>query len=163
MIDLNQTNQFRVSMLASGSSGNCTYIETPERKILVDCGLSGKKIQQLMAGIGRDLADVDSILVTHEHRDHVHGLGVLARKYDIDIYANEATWRAMPDAVGKIKVEQKHIFEMGEVMTLGDVDIQSFGVSHDAAAPQFYSFHYENKQFAMLTDTGYVIMLANDH
>ncbi len=156
MIELDQTNQFRVSMLASGSSGNCTYIETPERKILVDCGLSGKKIQQLMAGIGRDLADVDSILVTHEHRDHVHGLGVLARKYDIDIYANEATWRAMPDAVGKIKVEQKHIFEMGEVMTLGDVDIQSFGVSHDAAAPQFYSFHYENKQFAMLTDTGYV-------
>ncbi|AZP05692.1 MBL fold metallo-hydrolase [Jeotgalibaca ciconiae] len=149
-------NEFRVSMLASGSSGNCTYIETPKRKILVDCGLSGKKIQQLMHGINRDISEVDTILVTHEHRDHVHGLGVLARKYGVDIYANEATWKAMPDSVGKIKMEQKHIFEMGEVLTLGDIDIQSFGVSHDAAAPQFYSFHYEKRQFAMLTDTGYV-------
>lgn len=143
-------------MLASGSSGNCTYIETPKRKILVDCGLSGKKIAELMKNINRDISDVDSILITHEHRDHVHGLGVLARKYGMDLFANEETWNAMPESIGKIKIEQKNIFEMGQVMTLGDIDVVSFGVSHDAAAPQFYSFQYEGKQFVMLTDTGYV-------
>lgn len=154
--ELNKQGDFRVSMLASGSSGNCTYIETPKKKILVDCGLSGKKIQSLMHEIDRDLSEVDAILVTHEHRDHIHGLGVLARRYGVDLYANEATWKALPTTVGQIKNEQKHIFEMGEVLTLGDMDIQSFGVSHDAVAPQFYSFHYDNKQFVMLTDTGYV-------
>lgn len=154
--ELNEQGGFRVSMLASGSSGNCTYIETPKKKILVDCGLSGKKIQSLMHEIDRDLSEVDAILVTHEHRDHIHGLGVLARRYGVDLYANESTWKALPTTVGQIKNEQKHIFEMGEVLTLGDMDIQSFGVSHDAVAPQFYSFHYHNKQFVMLTDTGYV-------
>lgn len=153
---LDTKNEFRVSMLASGSSGNCTFIETPKQKILVDCGLSGKKIQESMNKIGRDLAEVDTILVTHEHRDHVHGLGVLARKYGMNLYANEATWKAMPTSVGKIKTEQKHVFEMGELKTFGDIDVQSYGVSHDAAAPQFYSFHFEGKQFVMLTDTGYV-------
>lgn len=145
-----------VSYLASGSSGNCTYIETPKRKILVDSGLSGKKIAELMSKINRNIADVDSIFVTHEHRDHVHGLGVLARKYHMDVYANEATWKAMDHIIGNVKTEQKYIFEMGQVLTLGDVDIRSYGVSHDAAEPQFYSFHYEGKQMAMLTDTGYV-------
>ena len=78
VIETIEKEGMHVSYLASGSSGNCTYIETPKRKILVDCGLSGKKIAGLMEKIGRNLADVDSILVTHEHRDHVHGLGVLA-------------------------------------------------------------------------------------
>ena len=85
VIETIEKEGMHVSYLASGSSGNCTYIETPKRKILVDCGLSGKKIAGLMEKIGRNLADVDSILVTHEHRDHVHGLGGLARKYHMDL------------------------------------------------------------------------------
>lgn len=155
-ITMKQTNGMSVSMLASGSSGNCTYIETPKRRILIDCGLSGKKIKGLMEAVGRDIAEVDTILVTHEHSDHISGLGVLARKYGMDIYANEATWKAIGEGCGVIKTEQKHIFEMGQILTLGDMDVLSYGVSHDAAQPQFYSFHYEGKQFAMLTDTGYV-------
>lgn len=155
-MELQNTNGFLVSMLASGSSGNCTYIETPKRKMIVDCGLTGKKVADLMKSINRDIAEVDTILVTHEHRDHVHGLGVLARKYGMDIYANEETWKALPDSVGAIKTEQKHIFEMGQRLTFDDIDVISYGVSHDAAAPQFYSFQYEGKQFVMLTDTGYV-------
>ena len=65
---------------------------TPEKKILVDAGLSGKKITSLLAEIDRDPSDLDAILVTHEHKDHIHGVGVLARKYGMDIYANEQTW-----------------------------------------------------------------------
>lgn len=151
-----QTEGLKISILASGSSGNVTYIESDKKKLLVDCGLSGKKATALLSQIGRTPEDLDGILVTHEHRDHVHGVGVLARKYNLDIYANEKTWSAMSPIIGNIKMEQKHLFEMGRTMTIGDIDIQSFGVSHDAIAPQFYSFHKDNKSFVMLTDTGYV-------
>lgn len=145
-----------VSILASSSSGNVTYIETPHKKVLVDAGLSGKKIAALMASIHRDLNDVDAVFVTHEHSDHIQGVGVLARRYHMDVYANEGTWQAMAPKIGKVAVEQQHIFEMGSTISLGDLDIESFGVSHDAAEPQFYQFHHQDKAFAILTDTGYV-------
>ncbi|MGX7013110.1 MBL fold metallo-hydrolase [Vagococcus silagei] len=148
-------NQFNISVLASGSSGNCLYVETGTQRILVDAGLSGKKITGLLAQIDRKPEDLDAILVTHEHRDHIHGVGVLARKYNLDVYANEDTWKAMDPMIGKIDVVQKHIFNMGSTLTLGDVDIESFGVSHDAVAPQFYQFHKDKKSFVLLTDTGY--------
>lgn len=147
---------FRYSILASGSSGNSFYLETKKKKILVDAGLSGKKIISLLAEIGRKPEDIDAIFVTHEHSDHIHGIGVLARKYGMDIYANEPTWQAMENKVGKIALEQKHIFELGVTKTFGDLDIESFGVSHDAACPQFYRFMKDDKSFVMLTDTGYV-------
>ena len=150
-------SSFLVSLLASGSSGNATYIETPQRKILVDCGLTGKAIAVQMEKIGRSVADIDTILVTHEHVDHIKGIGVLARKYGMDIYANEKTWKAMENKnIGVIKQEQKHLFEPGITKTFGDIDIVSFSVSHDAASPQFYAFQKDQKQFVMLTDTGYV-------
>lgn len=150
---------FQISVLASGSSGNSLFIETEKKKILVDAGLSGKKITSLLNEVGRQPEDLDAILVTHEHRDHIHGVGVLARKYKLDVYANEKTWEAMSPLIGTIDVEQKHIFEMGKVLTFGDLDIESFGVSHDAAAPQFYRFYKDGKSFVMLTDTGY----CSDH
>lgn len=150
---------FQISILASGSTGNSLYIETDKKKILIDAGLSGKKITSLMAQVGKNPADLDAILVTHEHRDHVHGVGVLARKHQLDIYANQKTWQAMDPIIGDIKTEHKHIFEMGKTLTFGDMDIESFGVSHDAAEPQFYRFYRNNKSFVMLTDTGY----CNDH
>ncbi|ALV22376.1 MAG: MBL fold metallo-hydrolase [Carnobacterium sp.] len=151
-----QNQGLKVSILASGSSGNVTYIESEKKKLLVDGGLSGKKITELLKKIDRDVADLDGILVTHEHRDHVHGVGVLARKYKLDVYANEKTWEAMSPIIGDIKTEQKFVFEMGKTMAIGDVDVESFGVSHDAVAPQFYTFHKNDKRFVMLTDTGYV-------
>lgn len=153
---LEQSQGMFVSVLASSSSGNATYIETPKQKVLVDAGLSGKKLAELMSSINRDLNDVDALFVTHEHSDHIHGVGVLARRYHLDVYANEGTWQAMAPKIGKVALEQQHIFEMGTTMTLGDLDIESFGISHDAAEPQFYQFHHEDKAFAILTDTGYV-------
>lgn len=152
---MNDTTVFNVSVLASGSSGNCLYIETDKKKILVDAGLTGKKVISLMDEIDRSPEDLDAIFVTHEHTDHIKGVGILSRKFGIDIYANELTWKAMSKNIGKIAPEHQQIFEMGKTMTLGDMDIESFGVSHDAAAPQFYQFHKDNKAFAILTDTGY--------
>ncbi|MGM0237531.1 MBL fold metallo-hydrolase [Enterococcus sp. AZ103] len=157
MLDMNHT--FNVSVLASGSSGNSLFIESAGKKILVDAGLSGKKIISLLAEVDRKPEDLDAILVTHEHRDHIHGVGVLARKYKLPVYANEKTWQAMMPLIGKVDLEQKQIFDMGKVLTFGDMDIESFGVSHDAAAPQFYRFYKDGHSFVMLTDTGY----ASEH
>lgn len=151
-----EKDAMRVSILASGSTGNATYIETPQHQILIDAGLSGKKIEELMNSIGRTLSDVDSLLVTHEHTDHSKGVGVLARRYGMDVYANQKTWEAMAPKVGKIKDEQKHYLEAGKVLSLGDIDVESFAVSHDAADPQFYKVHHAGHSFAIVTDTGYV-------
>lgn len=149
---------FKYSILASGSSGNSFYLETPKKRILVDAGLTGKKISSLLAEIDRKPEDLDAILITHEHSDHIKGVGVLARKYNLDIYANEKTWQVIDERnmIGKIDVAQKHVFEREKMITFGDIDIESFGVSHDAADPQFYRFMKDNKSFVMLTDTGYV-------
>ena len=152
---------FKYSILASGSTGNSFYLETPEKKILVDAGLSGKKITSLLAEIDRDPSDLDAILVTHEHKDHIHGVGVLARKYGMDIYANEKTWQIMDskNMLGKIDNSQKHVFSRDKLLTFGDIDIESFGVSHDAIDPQFYRFMKDGKSFVMLTDTGYFLIV----
>ena len=152
------SNGFKYSILASGSTGNAFYLETPKQKILVDAGLSGKKIESLMSEIGRDLHDVDALLLTHEHSDHIKGAGILARKYGFDVYANEATWAELDskNMIGKVNPDQKKIFELGKMKTFGDLDIESFGVSHDAVAPQFYRFMKDGKSFVLLTDTGYV-------
>ncbi|WP_125980418.1 MBL fold metallo-hydrolase [Loigolactobacillus iwatensis] len=153
----NKDDQLKVSILSSGSTGNVTYIETPQCKILVDAGLSGKKIENLMKNIGRDLTAVDDLLVTHEHTDHIKSVGVLARRYpNLNIYANKLTWQAMLPKIGKVPENQQQIFDTGSFKALGDLDVQSFGVSHDAIDPQFYEFQHAGKTFVILTDTGYV-------
>lgn len=85
----------KFSVLASGSSGNAVYVENEEHSFLVDVGLSGKKMDQLFQEIDRDIKKLSGIFITHEHSDHIKGLGVLARKYGIPIFANEKTWSAM--------------------------------------------------------------------
>ncbi|MFC0300394.1 MBL fold metallo-hydrolase [Virgibacillus soli] len=146
----------RFSVLASGSSGNAFYIESDRERLLVDAGLSGKQLESLFAQVQANPASLGGILVTHEHSDHIKGLGVLARKYKLPIYANEKTWQAMDGMIGKIPVDQKFVFPMESVQTFGDIDVESFGVSHDAAEPMFYTFHHDNQKVALVTDLGYV-------
>lgn len=144
------------SVLASGSTGNAFYVETEEQAFLVDAGLSGKQMEALFSGIGRDMSKLSGILVTHEHSDHIKGLGVVARKHKLPIYANEKTWKAMERSIGEIPLEQKFTFDMEQVKMFGSLDIESFGVSHDAAEPMFYVFHHAGKKLVLITDTGYV-------
>ena len=146
----------RFSVLASGSSGNAIYIENDEHTFLVDAGFSGKKMDSLVAGIDRSMKQVDGIFVTHEHSDHIKGIGVVARKYGIPIYANEKTWQAMDGLVGNIPLEQRFQFDMETVKSFGSLDVQSFAVSHDAADPMFYIFHENGRKLVIITDTGYV-------
>ncbi|WP_066195479.1 MULTISPECIES: MBL fold metallo-hydrolase [Gracilibacillus] len=148
------TMQF--SVLASGSTGNAFYIGTEKERILVDAGLSGKEMTRLFSEIHVDPSSLSRILVTHEHSDHIKGLGIFARKYNLPIYANEKTWKAMESSIGKIALDQKFLFDMETVQTFGDMDVESFAVSHDAADPMFYTFHHHGKKVALVTDLGYV-------
>ncbi|MDI2586422.1 MBL fold metallo-hydrolase [Psychrobacillus sp. NEAU-3TGS] len=146
----------KFSVLASGSSGNAIYVENEEHSFLVDVGLSGKKMEQLFSEIDRDIKKLSGIFITHEHSDHIKGLGVVARKHGIPIYANEKTWLAMDSLIGNVPVEQRFQFDMEAVKTFGSIDIQSFAVSHDAADPMFYIFHENGRKLVLITDTGYV-------
>lgn len=146
----------RFSVLASGSTGNAVYVENDEHSFLIDVGLSGKKMEQLFANIDRDMKNLSGILVTHEHSDHIKGLGVIARKYNIPIFANAKTWAAMDGLVGTIPTDLRFHFDMETVKTFGGLDIQSFAVSHDAADPMFYTFNENGRKLVVITDTGYV-------
>lgn len=144
------------SVLASGSSGNAFYIKTAKEKILVDAGVSGKEMERLLEKVEVDPKELTRMLVTHEHSDHIKGLGIMARRYKLPVYANEKTWKAMEGSIGKLEMGQKFLFDMEETKTFGDLDIESFGVSHDAAEPMFYNFHHEGKKISLVTDLGYV-------
>lgn len=144
------------SVLASGSTGNAFYIQSNEQRILVDAGLSGKQMDLHFQEIGVDPATLSGILVTHEHSDHIKGVGIFARKYNLPIYANEKTWKAMEKKLGKLTTDQKFHFATDTIQTFGDMDIESFRVSHDAAEPMFYTFHKGETKIALVTDLGYV-------
>ncbi|BBO00421.1 MBL fold metallo-hydrolase [Sporolactobacillus terrae] len=147
---------FKFSVLASGSTGNSLYIETEQRRLLIDCGLSGKKMVELLGQIDRRPEDIDAILVTHEHSDHIKGLGVFARRFHTPVYANQKTWRAMSSGIGEIPTEQKFDFEANTTQDFNDLSVESFSVSHDAADPMFFVVHQGEKQLTLATDLGYV-------
>src|SRR5690625_917190 len=146
----------RFSVLASGSTGNAFYIETDKTRLLVDAGLSWKQIDRLFSEIKIDPSTLSGILVTHEHSDHIKGLGIVARKYNLPIFANEKTWQAMDKSIGKLSLDQKFHFEANSVKTFGNLDVESFSVSHDAVDPMFFTFHDGDKKVALVTDLGYV-------
>lgn len=146
----------RFSVLASGSTGNAIYVETDDQKWLIDAGLSGKKIEHCFEQVNVPPQDLNGILVTHEHSDHIKGVGILARRYNLPVYANAKTWHAMESALGTLTLDQKFHFEVGETKAFGSLDVESFGVSHDAAEPMFFSFHHEGRKLSVVTDTGYV-------
>ena len=146
----------RFSVLASGSTGNAFYIESNKTRLLIDAGLSGKQIDRLFNEVDLDPNQLDGILVTHEHSDHIKGLGIVARKYNLPIYANEKTWNAMEHQLGKLTTDQKFHFAANSVKTFADMDVESFSVSHDAADPMFFTFRHNDKKVALVTDLGYV-------
>lgn len=146
----------RYSVLCSGSSGNSFYIATEEVRLLVDVGLTTKRIEGLIRDIGEDPAQLDGILITHEHVDHIRGLSVLARRYDLPIYCNQATWKAITKSVKDLEPTRAHIFETGERHQLGDIMVESFGISHDAAEPMGFTFSHSGRKISYVTDLGYV-------
>ena len=140
--------------LYSGSSGNSMFIASEHAKILIDAGLPGKKIDDALKIIGENPGDIDGIFVTHEHSDHIRGIGVLSRKYDIPIYTNSDTWSAMEAGIGKIKEHNVRIMDRRSTLSIKDLDITSFNIPHDAVAPVGYTMHYKRKKISVTTDFG---------
>ncbi|RBP44011.1 MBL fold metallo-hydrolase [Garciella nitratireducens] len=146
----------KICSIASGSSGNCIYVEELKTKVLIDIGISGKKVTDSLSKIGVDGKEIDGILVTHDHEDHIKGVGILSRKYDIPIYANQGTWEVMKDRIGKISSKNIKYFDSRTSFTIKDVYIESFSTSHDAKDPVGFSIYGENKKMSIATDLGYI-------
>jgi len=142
--------------IASGSSGNCIYVGTDATHLLVDVGISGKKTEGGLNSIGQSLKNIDGILVTHEHSDHICGLGVLSRKYHIPIFATRGTIAAikMSSSVGKIEEDLFVPIKADESFRIKDITVEPMRTSHDAAEPVAYRMRYENKKIAIATDLG---------
>jgi phosphoribosyl 1,2-cyclic phosphodiesterase len=152
----------RFSILASGSTGNAVYVETDETRLLVDAGLSGKQLEQHLKTVGVDPVSIQALLVSHEHIDHVKGLGVFSRRYNIPVYMNEPTWQALPSSVGAIDERNRRVFVTGTTWGIGNLTIHTFPVSHDAAEPVGFRFEHDGHVLALVTDTGYVSQRIKD-
>lgn len=143
-----------LSPLFSGSSGNATFIEAGQVRLLIDAGLPARRIEQAMQVVGAGLESVHAILITHEHSDHIRGAGVLSRRYGIPIYANALCWAAMRDTLGPLAPDCVRVFETGQDFYIHDVNIRPFLIPHDAAEPVGYTIAHGQAKAGVLTDVG---------
>jgi len=142
------------SPLFSGSSGNAVLVGANGTHILIDAGLSGSVIENALLGIGEYMNGIRGILITHEHIDHIKGVGILSRKYNIPVFANQATWDAMMPKIGGIK--EKNICVYPEpFFYIDDLCIEAIRTPHDAAMPVGYRICYSNNSVAVMTDLGH--------
>ncbi len=146
----------RLCSIASGSSGNCIYIGSEATHLLVDVGISGKRTESGLNELKLTGRDIDGILVTHEHSDHIQGLGVLARKYGIPIYATAGTIAALKKCSSLGKLDEDLYCEIKEdtKFTIKDLTVNPMRISHDAAQPVGYRVSYGQKKVAICTDLG---------
>ncbi len=144
---------FKFCNLFSGSSGNCSFIETENEKILVDCGVSSKKINEALVSINTKLEDISAILLTHEHVDHTKALSIICKKYNIPIYANEKTFNNINQ---EIVDSSKHVFNTDENFEIGDLKVFPFSIPHDAADPCGFNVSYNNLKVTVATDIGHI-------
>lgn len=150
-----------VSILASGSRGNCALVGTNSTRILVDAGLSGRETFKRLSALGERAEDIFAILITHEHSDHVAGLQRLATKLNVPVFLTAPThqaWsRAVRDAKGVIpEIPKSEHFSAGCGFSVGDIEVMPFTVPHDAADPVGFTFHAEGVKIGFVTDLGYM-------
>lgn len=146
----------RFVSIASGSSGNCVYIGSESTHLLVDTGIAYKKINEGLQEIGLSGHDLNGILITHEHSDHICGLGVLARKSGVPVYASPGTISRLKanKALGPVEESIYHPIRADEDFSVGDLLVKPFSNSHDAAEPLGYRIHQGAKSVAVCTDLG---------
>jgi phosphoribosyl 1,2-cyclic phosphodiesterase len=140
------------ALLGSGSEGNAALIECGATAVLLDCGFSARETAYRLQRLARDVSDVAAILLTHEHSDHVRGVGALARRWDIPVWMTEGTRAALPADVGALP--RVRTFSPHEAFEIGDLRVQPFPVPHDAREPCQYVFSDGDARLAFLTDAG---------
>lgn len=150
----NETSGISMAVLGSGSGGNATLVRCGATHVLVDAGLSARQIVQRMATLGVEPGQLDGILLTHEHGDHINGVDVLLRTRDIPVYTNAMTREVLRD---QMKSEIRWVlFDSGQEFKLGEFSIRTFKIPHDAVEPVGFVFIGENVRLGMVTDVGYV-------
>jgi len=140
--------------LASGSSGNCQFVESETTRLLVDAGMSGKYIKMSLETIDVKIESINGILVTHEHADHISGLGVLMRKYKMPLYVTIKTWEAVKLKIGEVDQNLLHLYETIDDITIGDIRVKGTRITHDAVDPLCYTFMHEGSKIGIATDLG---------
>lgn len=146
----------RFCSIASGSSGNCIYVGSDTTHLLIDVGISGKRTESGLESLDLTGKDLDGILITHEHADHINGLGVISRKYHVPIYATKGTIAAIKQCSSIGKIEDDLFVEVNEDTRtiIKDLTVCPMKISHDAAQPVAYKIHYGSKKIAVCTDLG---------
>ncbi|MGB8013890.1 MAG: MBL fold metallo-hydrolase [Terriglobales bacterium] len=157
-----------VSVLASGSRGNCSLVATSATRILVDAGLSGRETFKRLKAIGERAEDISAIVITHEHSDHVAGLQRLATKLNVPVFLTAPThhaWsRAMRDEKGAIpELPKSEHFSAGRGFCVGDIEVMPFTIPHDAADPVGFTFRAEGVKIGFATDLGYMPVNVRNH
>lgn len=147
----------KICSLYSGSSGNSTLIASSKsNRILIDCGVSLRAEEIALSNVGVRPESIRGIFITHEHTDHIKSAGALSRKYNIPIYANESTWKAMADKVGPVSPSNLRYVKTGSDLYLEDLCIDIFPISHDAAEPVGYTVSSGTKKVSVVTDLGII-------
>lgn len=143
--------------LYSGSSGNSLFVETENTKILIDAGMSCKKIEEALSYIEVDPFSINAILVTHEHSDHIKGISTISKKYDIPVFATQETFDAMPNQTEKLHENNIHFFKPAEKFYIDDLEILPFSIPHDAANPCGFNIVKDDiHKISIATDIGHM-------
>lgn len=148
----------RFQVLASGSRGNAILIASERTTLLLDSGLSGRELARRLDGAGSSPNRLNAILVSHEHRDHVQGIGVLSRRYQLPVFLNRGTLEALPETVGTLAATQ--LFQTGRPFTIGDLNCYAFPISHDAAEPVGFLVEHNGSRLGVCTDLGVATQLV---
>ena len=149
--------------ISSGSSGNSVYVGSEKTHILIDVGLSGKKIQEGLTEINLTGNDIKAIFITHEHSDHIKGAGILSRKFNLPIYATAGTWKGMEKDLGKISEENIKVIDKNKDIELEDLLIHAYEIPHDANEPVGYSVISNNVKISVATDIGHITEIIKEN
>ena len=158
----------RVSILASGSSGNCTLLETSQTRLLVDAGLSKRETLRRIEALGQTLDHLDGIVISHEHSDHIGGLVPMAvkkwhqhRLHD-PRHARQKRFACFRRSPRPSRLQRVEFIEAGQGFSVGDIEVRPFAIPHDAADPIGFVFRADGMKVAIATDLGYVTQLVKD-
>ncbi|WP_123291339.1 MBL fold metallo-hydrolase [Desulfosoma caldarium] len=148
----------KFQVLASGSKGNAIYVASESTALLVDAGLSAKEVVRRMEGSDLSPRRLAAVLISHEHSDHIRGVGVLSRRFDLPVYLTQATLEGLPSQLGELAAA--HIIQSGRTFSVGDLTVHPFALSHDAADPVGYLVEHNGCRLAICTDCGTVTQLV---
>ncbi len=155
---LREYKVIRFCLLGSGSSGNALLVASNSAKLLIDSGLSYKQLAHRAALIGESLDGLQAVFITHEHRDHVNGVGTLARRLQVPVYITARTLESLPPSVGALP--EVRVFEAGDTLGIGDVQVSSFSVTHDAVDPVSYVIEAGGVKLGVASDLGHAPALV---